>query len=99
MYFYGFQSENAGKNTSACVFLSGDVALKREAIFSVVCLAAVGICHMRGFFHMLSNVWYVVLKDKLHSEHNANLFPFSLRLTESRLKRETCHFSSSRMAV
>ena len=38
------------------------------------------------------NVWCVMLEDELHSEHTANLSPFSLRLMESQLDSETCIF-------
>ena len=41
----------------------------------------------------------MMLKDELHSEHNANLSPFSLRLMESQLESETCIFSSLRTAM
>ena len=69
---------------------SGAVTSKREAIFSIVLLMlALGIwadpwaCLVMLFFPPA-----VMLKDKLQSVHNADLFPFSLQLfSETCLKR------------
>ena len=73
---------NAEKSTSACVTLSGAVALESEAIFGVVLLLLAFAtcmdpleCLVMSFFPPA-----VMLNDELHTEHSANPSPFSLRL-------------------
>ena len=66
--------------------------LKREAIFGVVLLlSAYAKCADPFACLVMSGEWCCQMKE-WHSEHDANLSPFSLCLMESELESDTCFF-------
>ena len=75
---------------TACV-----AVLKREAILGVVLLlSAFARCADPFACLVMSSEWCCQMKE-WHSEHHANLSPFSQRLMESELESDTWFFSSS----
>ena len=89
-------SENAEKGTSACITLFGERSNLR------LCLAS----HARILSHACNpgptkHLYWVraVMSGEWCWRTNCTLSPFSLRLMESQLERETCIFSSLRTAI